>query len=90
MTVHVSNLGKINIPRSYGKLKIKELYFSTGQHIIGSCFWLGVVTFQEKLFCTFAHVSPLISDRTAESFANYFINVLYQACLPNNFTLREC
>lgn len=86
MTVHVSNLGKINIPENYGNLKIKELYFSTGQHIFGSCFWLGVVTFQEKLFCTFAHVFPLISDQTGEWFANCVIDTLYQACLPKDFT----
>ena len=89
MTVHVSNLGKINILENYGKLKIKELYFSTGQHIFGSCFWLGVVTFQEKLFCTFAHVLPLISDQTAEWFANFVIDTLHQACLPRDFTLKD-
>jgi NRPS condensation-like uncharacterized protein len=89
MTVHVSNLGKINIPENYGKLKLKELYFSAGQQIIGSCFWIGVVTFQGKLFCTFAHVFPLISDKTAEWFANSVMNTLHQACLARNFSLRD-
>jgi len=90
MTVHISNLGKINFSENHSNLKLKELYFSTGQHIIGSCFWLGVVTFQGKIFCTFAHVFPLISEQTAKWVANFVIDILHQVCLPRDFTLRDC
>ena len=86
-TVYVSNLGKINLVENYDKLKIKELYFVTGQHIFGSCFWLGVMTFQAKLFCTFAYVSPLISESTAQWFANSVMDTLNRACLSKEFVL---
>ncbi|RUR86967.1 condensation domain-containing protein [Chlorogloeopsis fritschii PCC 9212] len=79
-TTHISNRGQFNLPEKYGSLKLKELYFATGQHIVGTCFWLGVVTFHEHLFCTFAHVIPLVSVKTAEQFANSVMATIHKAC----------
>ncbi|BAZ13895.1 hypothetical protein NIES4071_57350 [Calothrix sp. NIES-4071] len=80
-TIYVSNLGQLNLCEQYGITQIKELYFVTGQHVIGSCFWLGVVTFHEQLFCSFAHVVPLISAKTAEVIANSVIEIMQKACI---------
>ncbi|MEO0840403.1 MAG: condensation domain-containing protein [Cyanobacteria bacterium J06643_5] len=75
-TIEISNCGRFNIPDNYGELKLKELYFATGQHWIGGCFWLGAVTFHEQLFCTFSHVVPLVSSNTAELLLDSVINTL--------------
>jgi NRPS condensation-like uncharacterized protein len=87
-TIHISNLGQFNLCQQYGIYRIKELYFATGQHVIGACFWLGVVTFHGQLFCSFAHVVPLISTKTAEFFADSVISIMQKACMAESFTLN--
>ncbi|MEL4896855.1 condensation domain-containing protein [Crocosphaera sp. Alani8] len=74
--ISVSNRGKINLAKNYGRLKIKEIYFATGQHILGPCLWLGAVTFHEKLCLSFAHVTPLISSQTMNNFADSVVSIL--------------
>ena len=81
-TVEISNRGEFKFldKYEYGNLKLKELYFATGQHIIGSCFCLGVVTFHQQLFCCFTHVVPLVSTQTAELFADSVMDTMQKAC----------
>ncbi|MEM7712399.1 MAG: condensation domain-containing protein [Cyanobacteria bacterium P01_A01_bin.68] len=78
-TIEISNRGRFDIPDNYGELQLKELYFATGQHWVGGCFWLGVVTFHEQLFCTFSHVVPLVSSNTAELLVDSVIDTLETA-----------
>lgn len=77
-TIQISNLGKLNLSNQYGEVKLKELYFATGQHCIGASFWLGVVTFHEKLYFTFIHVVPLVSSNTAQLFVDCFLDTIKQ------------
>lgn len=79
--IHISNRGKFNFAEEYGRFKLKELYFATGQHLVGTCFWLGVLTFHEQLFCTFTHVIPLVSTKTAELFADSVLETIQKVCL---------
>ena len=44
--------------------------------MVGGCFWLGVVTFHEQLFCTFSHVVPLVSSNTAALLVDSVIDTL--------------
>lgn len=85
-TINVSNIGKYNLLDKYGEYKLKELYFATGQHVVGACFWLGVVTFHEQLYCSFTHVVPLLSVNTAESLADSVMTTLQKACLSESLT----
>ena len=80
-TIEISNRGKFNLAERYGELKLKELYFATGQHWVGGSFWLGVVTFHEQLFCTFAHVVPLVSAKKAQLLVDSFIDTIEKACM---------
>ncbi len=80
-TVHISNLGQVKFCKEYGLFKIKSLYFAPGIHLVGACLWLGLVTFNEQLFCSFAHVVPLVSTQTAELLANSVIATIEQACI---------
>ncbi|MHC5938531.1 MAG: condensation domain-containing protein, partial [Nostoc sp.] len=65
----------------YGLFKIKSLYFAPGIHLVGSCLWLGLVTFNKQLFCSFAHVVPIVSTETAELLADSVIATMEQACI---------
>jgi len=87
-TVEISNIGKFNFLDKYGDFKLKELYFATGQHIIGSCFCLGVVTFHQQLFCRFTHVVPLVSTQTAELFADSVMDTMQKACTSPSLTFQ--
>ena len=86
-TINISNRGKYKFLDNYGKIQLKEVYFSTGQHIIGTCFWLGAMTFHEQLFCSFAHVVPLLSFETAQFLANNVMDTLQTAHETNYLTL---
>ncbi|MBW4670276.1 MAG: hypothetical protein KME60_23400 [Cyanomargarita calcarea GSE-NOS-MK-12-04C] len=88
-TIELSNRGKFNVAKKYGELKLKELYFATGQHLVGGSFWLGVVTFHEQLFCTFAHIVPLVSTKTAELLADSVMVNIQKACMSESFTLSK-
>ena len=88
-TINISNLGKFDLVKSYGELKIKEIYFTVGQHLFGPCLWLGAVTFHEQLFCTFAHVTPLISSKTMNDFADCVVTILEKVSLEKSLHLQE-
>lgn len=88
-TVSISNRGKFELSDRYGNLKLKEIYFATGQHWIGPCFWLGALTFHEKLFCSFVHVEPLLSNKQAELLADSFIATIKKACVLESLQLTS-
>ena len=80
-TINISNRGQFNLAENYGQLKIKEIYFTVGQHILGPCLWLGAVTFHEQLCLTLAHVTPLISSKTMNNLADTVVNILEKVVL---------
>jgi hypothetical protein len=84
----ISNRGKFKSQYKPDKLKIKELYFAIPQHIAGDCFWLGILTLNEQLFCNFIYVEPLISDKTAHLFADDVMTVIEKVCINQNSKLR--
>ncbi|MEH1866516.1 MAG: condensation domain-containing protein [Nostoc sp.] len=83
----ISNRGKFKFRYKSDKLKVKELYFATPNHIGGDCFWLGVLTLNEQLFCNFIYVEPIISEKTAQLFADDVITVIEKVCINQNSTL---
>lgn len=80
----ISNRGKFQFGYKQDQIKIKDLYFATGQHISGDCFWLGFVTLNEQIFFSFVYVDPIISEQTANKFADDVIHILHNSC-TNNF-----
>ncbi len=83
-TINISNRGKFNLAKNYGQLKIQEIYFTVGQHILGPCLWLGAVTFHEKLCLSLAHVTPLISSKTMNDFADSVVTILKKVASPQH------
>ena len=83
----ISNIGRFQFRHQADKLKVKELYLATPQHIGGDCFWLGVLTLNDQLFCNFIYVQPLISDGTAQLFADDVMTVIEKMCINQNSTL---
>jgi|JFJP01.1.fsa_nt_gi Uncharacterized protein containing a NRPS condensation (elongation) domain len=85
----ISNIGKFQFRHQAEKLKVKELYFAFPQHISGDCFWLGVLTLNEQLFCNFIYVEPIISARTAQLFADDVMTVIEKVCINPKSTLTR-
>ncbi len=85
-TMNISNRGKFNLAKNYGQLKIKEIYFTVGQHILGPCLWLGAVTFHDKLCLSFAHVTPLISSQTMNNFADSVVSILEKVTIGESLS----
>jgi len=83
----VSNRGRSKLLNQYGSLKLSELYFATGIQLVGACFWLGALTCNDQLFCSFTHVVPLLSAKTAEFLANDVIATLERACKTEDLRL---
>ncbi|GAB1539314.1 condensation domain-containing protein [Scytonema sp. NUACC21] len=86
-TVEISNLGEFPFKNKYGKVQLKELYFATGQHLNGSCFALGVVTFHQQIFCRFTYIDPLVSTKTAELFVDSVMETIKKAGISQSFNL---
>jgi len=86
-SISVSNRGQFNLLDNHDEFKIKDLYFATGQHMLGACFWLGTVTFHKQIFCTFANVVPVVSAQTAELFADSVMNSIHKACSSESLAL---
>ncbi len=84
--LHISNLGQTKFLNEYGIFKMKSLYFVPGVHLMGACLWLGVVTFHEQVFCSFAHVVPVVSAKTAELLADSVIATIQKACVSESLT----
>lgn len=78
-TTHVPNLGRFVSKYERPKFQLKEFYFATGLHLVGTCFWLGSVTIDGSMYCTFAYVSPLISQSTAQYLADKVVATLTES-----------
>jgi NRPS condensation-like uncharacterized protein len=78
-TTHVSNLGQFNFPTAYGSIQLESFYFAAGLSLIGTCLWLGAVTVNQKICCTFTYTHPLISTKTAAVLVNSTIEILDRA-----------
>lgn len=77
MTADISNIGRVNIPRDYGKFKLEEISFMVGAALAVSN-TMCVTTFEEKMILNFTYPEPLISRETVENIANqvlYYLSV---------------
>jgi hypothetical protein len=78
-TTYVSNLGQFDFKKSSESVRLESFHFATGLNLVGTGFWLGAVTIDRKLFCTFTYIDPLISQNTAKSLVNSAIAILNNA-----------
>ena len=88
-TLDISNVGELNLEAQYGQLKLKELYFAGGQHCVGSSVWLGVLIFQQQIFFTFAYVTPLLSEKTAQFLTDSVVDNIEKACSSKSLSLSS-
>ena len=76
MTVGVSNVGRVNIPKVYGQFELSEISFVASQAILEGCVIVSVTTFEGKMFLNFAFSVPSISEETMEVFVDKVMSCL--------------
>ena len=79
-TVHVSNLGNLTIPNSYGSLELDEISFCTPNRLYAGSFTVEVTTFQNQIFLNFVFVEPLISQSSVELLVKDTISQILDVC----------
>ncbi|MFN5873830.1 MAG: phthiocerol/phthiodiolone dimycocerosyl transferase family protein, partial [Aphanizomenon sp.] len=65
-TVSISNVGKINIPHSYGQLELEEISFVGSHALYAGMFIVHAATFQEKMTLNFVFSQPSLHRETME------------------------
>lgn len=79
----ISNLGIVDIPCSFGSIKLSELYFSTVQLSGTFCLGLHILTFQKRLSYCISYPIPLMSSARANEIASQFQTILLSNCLDD-------
>ncbi|WP_138505657.1 phthiocerol/phthiodiolone dimycocerosyl transferase family protein [Nostoc sp. PA-18-2419] len=82
-TVSVSNIGKINISKNYGKFELEEISFIGSNAFFAGIFAIHVSTFQGKMILNISFSQPSISQVTMEHLVNNFISYIYDICNLN-------
>lgn len=80
VTVALTNVGRVNIPKVYGLLELEEISFVPAQAVFGGIFAAAVTTFEGKMFLNFVFSEPSISRQTMETLVDstmsYIIDLL--------------
>ena len=61
-----SQVGKVNIPHTYGELELEEISFVGSHALYAGMFIVHAATFQEKMTLNFVFSQPSLSQQTME------------------------
>ncbi|BAZ87413.1 phthiocerol/phthiodiolone dimycocerosyl transferase family protein [Dolichospermum compactum] len=75
-TVSVSNVGKVNIPHSYGELELEEISFVGSHALYAGMFIVHAATFQEKMTLNFVFSQPSLNHQTMERLVDNCIDYI--------------
>ena len=85
-TVSVSNVGKVNIPHSYGELELEEISFVGSHALYAGMFIVHAATFQEKMTLNFVFSQPALNRQTMEKLVDncidYIMNISSHYLIP--------
>jgi len=85
-TVSVSNVGKVNIPHSYGELELEEISFVGSHALYAGIFIVHAATFQEKMTLNFVFSQPALNRQTMEKLVDncidYIMNISSHYLIP--------
>jgi NRPS condensation-like uncharacterized protein len=86
-TVSVSNIGKVNIPATYGELELEEISFAGSHSLYAGVLVIHAATFQGKMLLNFVFSQPSISQKTMESLVTNVIDFISDVTF-NSLQLR--
>jgi len=77
-TFAISNIGKVNIPKTYGELELSEISFAGAKALYAGVLGVNVATFQGKMLLNFVFSQPSLSREKTEDLINDVIYSIYQ------------
>jgi len=78
--VTVTNVGKVNIPKSYGPYELESISFAPSMAAFGGSFMAAVTTFDGKMLINWTFSEPALSRETMEVMANEVVGCLAEVC----------
>lgn len=79
-TVSVSNVGRVNIPKTYGEFELEEISFLGTHALYAGMFITHAATFQGKMLLNFVFSEPSISRERMEELVNNFMLFIWHIC----------
>jgi hypothetical protein len=89
LTVMVTNIGKVNVPRIYGPFEIEAISMAVSVSILGGLFSAAVTIFADKMQINFLFSEPATSYETAELLANNVISCITEICQREDIYFLE-
>ncbi|MFP4099192.1 phthiocerol/phthiodiolone dimycocerosyl transferase family protein [Coleofasciculus sp.] len=86
VTVALTNVGRVNIPKVYGSFELEEISFVPAQAVFGGVFGAAVATFEGKMLLNFVFSEPSISREMMESLADSVISCIVDVCKNSTST----
>lgn len=80
VTVALTNVGRVNIPKIYGSFELDEISFVPAQAVFGGVFGGAVATFEGKMILNFVFSEPSISRETMETLADSVMSCISDVC----------
>jgi NRPS condensation-like uncharacterized protein len=80
LTVALTNVGRVNIPKVYGPFHLEEISYYPAQAAVGGVFTAAVATFDGKMLLNFIFSEPSISRETMEFLVDSVESCIVDAC----------
>lgn len=80
LTVALTNVGRVNIPNTYGLFHLEEISYYPAQAAFGGVFTAAVATFEGKMILNFIFSEPSISRETMETLVDSVVSCIVDVC----------
>ncbi|HEY9674826.1 MAG TPA: condensation domain-containing protein [Waterburya sp.] len=88
LTVALTNVGRVNIPKNYGSFQLEEISYYPAQAAFGGVFTAAVATFEGKMTLNFIFSEPSISRETMETLVNSVLSCIVDVCNSSTSTRK--
>jgi NRPS condensation-like uncharacterized protein len=78
-TAFVSNVGKLEIPQSYGEFELEDITFTASNAVFAGVFAVYVTTYQSQMRLNFMFSEPAFDRSTLQALVDAAMDSLYQA-----------
>jgi NRPS condensation-like uncharacterized protein len=89
LTVALTNVGRVNIPKNYGSFHLEEISYYPAQAAFGGVFTAAVATFEGKMTLNFIFSEPSISRETMETLVNSVVSYIVDFCTCSTPTAKS-
>jgi NRPS condensation-like uncharacterized protein len=80
ITVALTNVGRVNIPKVYGPFQLEEISYYPAKAAFGGIFTGAVATFEGKMVLNFIFSEPSISRETMETLVDSVMSCIVEVC----------